>query len=233
MIELKNIHYSIKGKNILSNINLKIEKGIIVGLLGPNGAGKTTLMKILLGLLYPQEGKVYFEGKRLVEETRVGILRDMGSLIEEASLYKHLTAFENIEQARRIYGTAKSETFRLLEIVGLKEVSHQKIKTFSMGMKQRLGIALAMIGKPKFVILDEPMNGLAPEGVVNFRELVLELNKNEEVTFLISSHRTSEISKLAQHLIVLEQGKIIEDNPQLSGDLNLENYYLDLLAQKS
>jgi ABC-2 type transport system ATP-binding protein len=226
ILKVERISFFVKKKNILKNINFTLKEGNIYALLGANGSGKTTLFKVILGLLNPNEGKMLFQEKLYGHHNRIEVLRKIGSLIEQASLYNHLTAFENLEQARRIYGTAKSETFRLLEIVGLKENQTERVKTFSLGMKQRLGIALAMIGKPDLVLLDEPTNGLDPQGVADLRSLILHLNQTDGTTFLIASHHLQEIGKMASDIIFIEKGQIIHqeklDKTQI---INLEELY--------
>ncbi|TAF65381.1 MAG: ATP-binding cassette domain-containing protein [Cytophagales bacterium] len=229
MLEFKDVNYQIRQKTILKNINISIEKGNIYALLGTNGAGKTTLIKLIFGLLRPQSGKILFEGSSYVYN-KIEVLRKIGSLIEHASLYGHLSAFENIEQARRIYGTEKSETYRLLEIVGLKDVMQQKTKRFSLGMKQRLGIALAMIGKPKLVVLDEPTNGLDPQGITELRNLILHLNQTEGTTFLIASHHLQEMEKIATNVIFIERGQIIhQEKLDKTLPINLEALYNQII----
>jgi ABC-2 type transport system ATP-binding protein len=228
MLVLKNIDYFIGKKPILKNINLDIESQSIFALLGANGAGKTSLIKLIMGIISPTNGEIFFEDKNYQKIDRIERLRKMGSLIEQASLYKHLSAFENLEQARRVYATDKSETIRILEIVGLDSVMKQKVSTFSLGMKQRLGLALAMIGKPKFIILDEPTNGIDPQGVLDFRNLVLRLNQKEKITFLISSHILQDIEKTASHIAIIDEGTIVlQEKMSDLANKNLEDLYLN------
>jgi len=213
IFHLDNVFFNYKNKKILNGITIKVPKSSIYALLGENGAGKSTLIKIMLGVLSPHEGKIYFDKSNFNEFTRVDHLRRIGSLIENASLYSYLTAYENLELARKIYGTEKGYSEEVLKIVGLTESKNQKVKTFSMGMKQRLGIALSMIGKPEVIVLDEPTNGLDPTGIQELRNLILKLNKDYGTTFFISSHQLPEIERIATHVAIIHRGQVIFDSP--------------------
>lgn len=205
MIELKKISFSLK-KKILIDINFEIPRGSIFGLLGSNGSGKSTLIKIILGILSADSGKIIFDKCQINEFNRLSMLRVTGSLIEQASVYEFLSPLENLELARRLYGPTLGYSEELLAIVGLEMHIHQKVKTFSLGMKQRLGIALAMIGKPDFVVLDEPTNGLDPQGINEFGNLIVDLNRKKGVTFLISSHNLVELEKIISHFTIINNG---------------------------
>lgn len=210
--QIDNLFFSHRNKQILKGVTINIPKSSIYALLGENGAGKSTLIKIMLGILSPSSGKIYFDQSNFNEFTRVNHLRRIGSLIEGASLYGYLTAIENLELARKIYGTEKSYTEEILRVVGLIESKNTKVKNFSMGMKQRLGIALAMIGRPEVIVLDEPTNGLDPTGIQDLRVLILKLNKEFGTTFFISSHQLSEIERIASHISIMHEGKIVFDS---------------------
>ena len=187
-------HYS-RGVKTLNNINLEVERGSIYGFLGPNGSGKTTTLSLLLGLLNNQQGEIEIFGSHL-NTSRVEILRKTGSLIETPSLYGHLTATENLEVYRRIYHASKERVGEVLEIVGLTDTGKKTVKKFSLGMKQRLSIALALLPNPELLVLDEPANGLDPAGIVELRHLIKRLNKEFGMTILISSHLLSEVEKM-------------------------------------
>lgn len=206
MIEIDNVAYSFKKKQVLKEISFEIPKKSIFGLLGQNGAGKSTLIRIILGILVPDSGTIRIDGGSFNEFNRIEKLRKMGSLIEHASLYDFLTPLENLELARRIYGTARGYSEELLSFVGLNQTANQKVGTLSLGMRQRLGIALAMIGNPELVILDEPTNGLDPDGLIDIRNLILNLNQERGTTFLISSHQLSELEKIATHVGIIHNG---------------------------
>ena len=206
MIELDHICFFFGRTQILKDISFKIPKGSIFGLLGSNGAGKSTLIKIILGVLKPDSGSILFNKSHITEFNLRQMLKKTGSLIEQSSSYDFLTPLENLELARRIYGTEKGYSEELLITVGLASSAKQKVKTFSLGMKQRLGIALAMIGRPDFVILDEPTNGLDPIGILEFGRLISELNIKKGTTFLISSHNLAELQKIVTHFAIINNG---------------------------
>ena len=192
----------------LDNINLQVEQGSIYGFLGPNGAGKTTTLRLLLGLLRKQEGSIEIFGSNF-ESDKINILKRTGSLIEQPSLYNHLTAKENLEIYRRIYGFAKSRINEVLQLVTLQDTKNKKVKQFSLGMKQRLSIAVALLHQPELLILDEPTNGLDPNGIIETRELIKKLNKEQGVTILVSSHILAEVEKMASHVGIIHKGKLL------------------------
>ena len=200
-------HYS-KDVKTLSDINLQIEQGSIYGFLGPNGSGKTTTLSLLLGLLNNQEGKIEIFGKE-IRSHRIDILKRIGSLVETPSLYSHLTAKENLEVYRRVYGASKERINEVLKIIGLEGTGSKTVKKFSLGMKQRLSIALALLPRPELLILDEPSNGLDPAGIIELRELIKKLNKTYGMTILISSHLLGEVEKMVTHVGIIFKGKML------------------------
>ncbi|MDB5196529.1 MAG: transporter ATPase [Flaviaesturariibacter sp.] len=197
-------HYS-KGVKTLDSINLQVERGSIYGFLGPNGSGKTTTLSLLLGLLNNQEGSIEIFGQNLYTD-RVSILKKIGSLIEAPSLYGHLTAQENLEVYRSVYGVSKERVVEVLGIVGLSDTGKKPAKKFSLGMKQRLSIALALLPNPELLILDEPSNGLDPAGIIELRQLISKLNEEYGMTILISSHLLSEVEKMVTHVGIVYKG---------------------------
>jgi ABC-type multidrug transport system ATPase subunit len=196
-----------KGVNTLANINLQVNRGDIYGFLGPNGSGKTTTLSLLLGLLKTQRGTIEMLGKDL-QCHRQEILSKVGSLIETPSLYNHLTARENLEVYREIYGASKARLQEVLKLVGLSDTGKKTIKQFSLGMKQRLSIALTLLPSPELLILDEPTNGLDPAGILELRSLLRRLNKDEGITFLISSHILSEVEKMVNQIGIIYKGRM-------------------------
>ena len=200
-------HYS-KDVQTLFDINLMVEKGSIYGFLGPNGSGKTTTLSLLLGLLNKQQGSIEIFGQHL-HSNRTDILKKIGSLIEVPSLYAHLTAKENLEVYRPIYGASKSRTDEVLKIVGLEDTGKKTAKRFSLGMKQRLSIALALLPNPELLVLDEPSNGLDPGGIIELRQLIKKLNKTHGMTILISSHLLGEVEKMVSHVGIIYKGKML------------------------
>ncbi|WP_316783940.1 ATP-binding cassette domain-containing protein [Pedobacter frigiditerrae] len=201
-------HSHAKGSKTLTNINLEVKKGDIYGFLGPNGAGKTTTLRLLLGLTKIQTGKIEVFGQEF-SSNRLDILRKVGSLIENPSLYGHLRANENLEVYREIYGASKARVAEVLKIVGLENTGKKKVKSFSLGMKQRLSVALALLPNPELLILDEPANGLDPTGIIELRELVKKLNKEEGMTILMSSHQLAEIEKMVNRIGIISKGEMI------------------------
>ena len=176
--------------------------------MGPNGAGKSTTIRMLLGLMKETKGQVKVFGKSIKEE-RLAILKRVGSMVETPSYYGHLTAYENLEVSRKILGVEKKEINRVLEIVKLTDVQHKAVKKFSLGMKQRLGIAQALLGNPELLILDEPTNGLDPSGIIEMRELIKSFPEKYGITVLISSHILSEIELIATHVGIINKGKLL------------------------
>jgi lantibiotic transport system ATP-binding protein len=204
-------HYS-RDVQTLYDLNLCVERGCIYGFLGPNGSGKTTTLSLLLGLLNKQKGDIEIFGQHL-HENREAILGKIGAIIETPSLYGHLTARENLEVYRNTYGAPKAKVEEVLEIVGLADTGKKLSKKFSLGMKQRLSIALALLPNPELLILDEPSNGLDPAGIIELRALVKKLNKEQGMTILISSHLLGEIEKMVSHVGILYKGKMLFQGP--------------------
>ena len=201
-------YYFNKQQQTLHNINLEVKKGSIYGFLGPNGAGKTTTLRLLLGLLQKQEGSIQIFGKEFSDH-RIESLRNIGSLIEQPSLYNHLTAKENLGIYRKIYGASTAKIDEVLQLVGLEATGKKKAKQFSLGMKQRLSIAIALLHNPALLILDEPTNGLDPNGIIETRELIKKLNRENGVTIIVSSHILAEVERMATHVGIIHKGKLL------------------------
>lgn len=196
-------------KKAVDNISMKVNKRDIYGLIGRNGAGKTTLMRILSGLAYADSGdfELYRDGNPIKPEKL-----KIGTLIENTGIYPDFNARDHLRlKASAIGSEEKDEVDKLLKLVGLHEVGKKKVKNFSMGMKQRLGIALAMVGSPNLVILDEPINGLDPQGIVEVREIIRNLNEQHGITFIISSHILGELSKLATNFGIIHNGLLLTE----------------------
>lgn len=209
VIKTTGLSYSYsKEQPTLCGINLQVERGSIYGFLGPNGSGKTTTLSLVLGLLTLQEGSIEIFGETM-HSNRTGILQKIGSLIESPSLYGHLTARENLEVYRRVYGASKERIGEVLKIVELDNTGRKVAKNFSLGMKQRLAIALALLPKPELLILDEPTNGLDPNGIIELRKLVKKLNKAYGMTILISSHILAEVEKMVSHIGIIAGGRML------------------------
>ena len=208
MITTEQLTKTYKKFTAVNNLSPHIRKGSIYGFLGPNGAGKSTTMKMLLGLTAPTKGSFLLDGKRFPEE-RIAILKEVGSFIEAPSFYANLTGRENLDIIRRILGLPKGAVQDALELVGLTEFGDRLAKKYSLGMKQRLGLAGALIGRPPILILDEPTNGLDPAGIHEIRNLVKSLPDLYDCTILISSHMLSEIELIADDIGILNHGRLL------------------------
>ncbi|MEG0385971.1 MAG: ABC transporter ATP-binding protein [Solibacillus sp.] len=208
IVQTENLSKNFGKEQAVSGLDLKIRKGEIYGFLGPNGAGKTTTIRMLLGLMKPTAGKIKIFQKDITKE-RIEILSKIGSLVENPSYYPHLTAYENLEALRKILGVPKTRIDEVLAIVRLTEAANKKVKGFSLGMKQRLGIAASLLHKPELLILDEPTNGLDPSGIIEIRNLIKRLPSDYGMTVVISSHLLSEIDQMATTVGIVSKGKMI------------------------
>ncbi|MCC3376523.1 ABC transporter ATP-binding protein [Cohnella sp. REN36] len=208
ILETRGLTKRLGGKNVVNEVNLAIGKGEIYGFLGPNGAGKTTTIRMLLGLAKPTKGSVHLFGRDIRKE-RIPILRKVGSLVEYPSYYGHLTAKENLEVVRRLLGVPRSRIDDVLSVVRLTKEADRAVKGYSLGMKQRLGIATALLGQPELLVLDEPTNGLDPAGIQEIRELIKSLPATQGVTILISSHLLSEVEQMATRVGIIDKGNLI------------------------
>ena len=248
VIETKALTKRFPNKIAVNKVNMHVERGAIYGLIGKNGAGKTTAMKMLLGILTPTEGKISLFGSSDLAKERMRI----GSLIEAPGLYKNCTAEENMKRFAILAGGDDKEIRDLLALVGLGDVGNKKAGDFSLGMKQRLGIAIALLGSPELLILDEPINGLDPAGIKEIRDLILKLNKERGVTFMISSHLLDELGKIATAYGIINDGKLVEEisaaeltarcrdglrivvnDPQGAAELLQENGFTDYKVKKN
>lgn len=209
IIETANLNFSFRsGQKVLNDLSLKVPAGSIYGFLGPNGAGKTTTLRLLLGLLRRQEGNITLFGTNF-QQHRIGILKRLGSLIEQPSLYMHLSGRDNLEIFRLNYGCDKKRIDEVLKIVRLTDAASRRVKAYSLGMKQRLAIAVALLHDPELLILDEPTNGLDPNGIIETRELIKKLNQEYGKTILVSSHLLAEVEKMATHVGIIHKGKLL------------------------
>ena len=196
----------------LNGLSMRVPKGSIYGFIGKNGAGKTTLIRLICGLQEPTSGEYSLykisNNNKSIEKSR----RRMGAVVETPSIYLNMTAEENIKEQFRIIGLPTFEgVTEILKLVGLENTGKKKAKNFSLGMRQRLGIAIALAGDPDFLVLDEPVNGLDPQGIIEMRELILKLNRERQITFLISSHILDELSRLATHYGFIDSGRMVKE----------------------
>lgn len=208
IIQTHGLDFYFKDFKALDQINLDVPQGSIYGFLGPNGAGKTTTIRVLLDLFHSKPGQVKIFGKEL-RENKVEILGKVGALIENPSIYKHLSGRQNLEVIRKMVNVPKERIDEVLKIVRLMDNADKKAKNYSLGMCQRLGLASALLTDPDLLILDEPTNGLDPSGIIEMRELIIELNQTHGKTIFLSSHILSEIEKLATDVAIIDQGKIL------------------------
>ena len=222
---------SYKEHQVLRGVDMEIPRGSVYGLVGRNGAGKTTLIRLICGLQKQDGGSYELFNEKENSQAVVALRRKTGAVVEAPSLYQELTAEENLKSQYKVLGRKDLETIpELLKLVDLEHTGKKKVKNFSLGMKQRLGIAIALAGESEFLILDEPTNGLDPQGMIEMRELLKKLNREEGITLVISSHILSELSRLATHYGFLEDGKIVRQVSAEEVGEDLEAYYMDIVG---
>ena len=196
----------------LNNLSMRVPKGSIYGFIGKNGAGKTTLIRVICGLQAPSSGSYSLYGKKNTEREIVKSRRRMGAVVETPSIYLDMTAQDNLKYQYRILGLPSYAGMEdILKLVGLADTGDKRAGNFSLGMRQRLGIAIALVGSPDFLVLDEPVNGLDPQGIIEIRELILKLNRERQITFLVSSHILDELSRLATHYGFIDNGRMVKE----------------------
>ena len=208
VIETEGLNHSFGAFAALRGLSLSVPAGAVYGFLGPNGSGKTTTIRILLGLLRPQAGRVSVLSQPMPGARR-RIARHVGSMVETPCLYDHLSGHDNVDLTRRAMGLDRSETDRVLDLVELSAYAHRRAGRYSLGMRQRLGIARALLGRPKLLILDEPTNGLDPAGVLDMRRLIRDLPQSLGVTVFVSSHLLNEVEQVASHVGLMSQGQLV------------------------
>ena len=212
VLKTRNLCKSYGHFKALNGLSMNVPKGAIYGFVGKNGAGKTTLIRLICGLQYPTSGDFSLYGIPSTEETITKSRRRMGAVVETPSIYLGMTAEDNLKEQFRILGLPSFDGISdLLKLVGLENTGKKKARNFSLGMKQRLGIAIALAGDPDFLVLDEPVNGLDPQGIIEIRELILKLNRERQITVLISSHILEELSKLATHFGFIDGGHMLKE----------------------
>ena len=207
VLEVRNLKKVIGKREIIKDLNFTVKPGEIYGFLGPNGAGKTTTIRMLVGLIAPTSGEVLICGESL-QKNKEKALKDVGAVVENPELYKYLSGRENLMQIARIRKVSKDEINKLIKLVGLENRIDDKVKKYSLGMKQRLGLAAALIGNPKLLILDEPTNGLDPSGIIDFRNIVKKASRERGMAVLVSSHILSEVQQLCDRVAFINDGVI-------------------------
>lgn len=216
VIQVRELTKSFNEIKAVNNLSFTVEQGLVYGFIGQNGAGKSTTIRLLLTLVAPLSGQIEIFGQPLAQN-RNAILRNIGALIERPDLYNYLTAFENLKLFAALSGVKINKNYLMnqLQQVGLDARADSKVKTFSQGMKQRLGIAIALVHNPELIILDEPMNGLDPQGIADIRQLILNLRRQQGKTIFVSSHLLSEVEQIADSLLIIHKGeKVIEGTVQ-------------------
>jgi gallidermin-class lantibiotic protection ABC transporter ATP-binding subunit len=225
MIRTTNLTKKYKGVAVVENVNLEIPENKIYGLLGPNGAGKSTTLKMICGITKPTSGEILYENQSWSRE----ILGDIGALIESPALYQNLTAYENLKVRALSFGLNDNRIKEVLTIVELKDTGKKKVRQFSLGMKQRLGIAMALMNHPKLLILDEPTNGLDPLGVMNLRKLIRSF-PNHGITVIYSSHILAEVAQTVDEIGIIVNGQLGYQG-EISNEKDLEGLFLDVVRK--
>ncbi|WP_100330223.1 lantibiotic protection ABC transporter ATP-binding protein [Bacillus xiapuensis] len=225
ILEVKGLTKKFKNQIAVNNVSLSIRKNSVYGLLGPNGAGKSTILKMITGIMKPSSGEILFENHLWTRKD----LNDIGALIENPAIYPNLTARENLNVACTLHGLPKSRAEEVLNIVDLEKSGKKKVKNFSMGMKQRLGLAIAIIHNPKLLILDEPTNGLDPIGIEELRELIKTF-PSKGITVILSSHILSEVAQVADEIGIISDG-IIGYNGKINHEDNLEKLFMEIVER--
>lgn len=234
VLEVQNVTKRFKNGRGIENINLTVNQGEVFGLLGPNGAGKTTLMKCIVALCQPDSGHIFIHGHNVREQFELA-MKSVGTLISGVEAIDYLTAFENLLLVSRLYPDLEHGRIdTVLQWVGMEEHKHEKLKSFSTGMRQRLYLAAALLANPSFVILDEPTNGLDIEGKLDFQHLISRLAKEEGVTFILSTHLIEEVERLCDRVAILSKGKIIGEaaKTDLVENKSFESFYIDCIKKR-
>jgi len=229
VVELKNLSKTIGKKKIIDNLNLSLYPGQITGFLGPNGAGKTTTIRMMVGLMEPTSGEVIIEGASLATDFEAGLSK-VGVIVENPEMYKFISGYKNLLHFARMHeGVTKERINEVINQVGMQNRIHEKVSTYSLGMRQRLGLAQALLHRPKFLILDEPTNGLDPAGIREFRMHLRDIAEKEGVSVFVSSHMLSEIELMCDRIAVIQNGKLIDIREMSSTQQS--HYYIEALPR--
>lgn len=233
IIQVANLSKSINKHTIIDNISFSVSKGDILGFLGPNGAGKSTTIKMMLGLVKPTKGSIELCGYNIVKN-RTEALSKVGAMVETPAFYEYMSGYQNLMLYANLYGIGKSRVEEVLALVHLSSDKNKKVRKYSLGMKQRLGIARAFLNAPNVIILDEPTNGLDPVGIIEIRQIITHLAESQNITFIICSHILGEIQVMCNKLVIINKGKLIAYGltDKLMEEANcasLEEYYIAAL----
>ena len=226
LLKIDNLTKSFKGQTVVNNVSLNVRKGKIYGLLGVNGAGKSIILKMIVGMLKPTSGKIIFKGHNIKRSD----LFEIGSLIEKPALYNNLTAYENLKVYTSLLSINEARIPEVLGIVGIQDTEKKLVAKFSLGMKQRLGIAVAIVSHPELLILDEPANGLDPLGIIELRQLIKSFSE-KGITTITTSHVLSEISQLADDIGIINNGKLVYESEN-NRTVNLEKIFVEAITNK-
>lgn len=228
IIELRNVSKKIRNKQIIDNLSFEVMAGEVLGFLGPNGAGKTTTIRMITGLMKVSSGEIIINGTNLKQDFEKAISQ-IGAIVENPELYKFLTGYENLMQAARLYkGVTKEKINQVVEMVGLKDHIHNKVKTYSLGMRQRLGIALCLLHDPKVLILDEPTNGLDPAGIKEIRHYLRKLAHENHLAILVSSHLLSEMEMMCDRIAIIQNGKLVNIQRVKEEEVKTRPYFIQV-----
>lgn len=237
LLEVRNLSKTFGGRKIIDNLNLRVMKGDIYGFLGRNGQGKTTTIRLITGLIFPDSGDVIIDGYNLRNDFKKAISK-VGAIVESPSFYGYLSGYDNLRlMANLVPGIKKGRIEEVLEIVRLSSRAKDKVKTYSLGMKQRLGIANALLNNPKLVILDEPTNGLDPQGIKEIKEMIIQLASEKDITFFISSHLLHEVEQICNRVGIIDNGKLLREAgimelKQDSQNKSLEEMYFEITGER-
>lgn len=226
VIELKNVSKTIRGKKIIDDLSFEVVEGEVFGLLGPNGAGKTTTIRMIVGLIGMSSGDIFINGKNVKKEFEQAI-QHVGAIVENPEMYKFLSGYDNLKQtARLMKGVTKEKIDEVIELVGLKDRIRDKVKTYSLGMRQRLGIAQSLLHDPKVLILDEPTNGLDPAGIREVRDHLRTLAREKNLAVIVSSHLLSEMEMMCDRIAIIQKGKLINVQNIREESVNEKGQYI-------
>lgn len=232
VLEVKNVYKSLGKREIIKGVSFSVREGEIFGFLGPNGAGKTTTIRMLVGLIAPNKGTIAIAGHSISSE-REAALSAVGAVVENPEMYTYLSGKENLMQIARIRKISKEDVDYVIELVGLKDRINDKVKKYSLGMKQRLGLACALMSKPKLLILDEPTNGLDPSGILDFREIVKKAAREMKTAVFVSSHILSEVQQLCDTVAFINHGQIQSIESIVGGEVKNEQETLELITREA
>lgn len=230
VVELKNVTKTIKGRKIIDNLSFSVNAGEVFGFLGPNGAGKTTTIRMIVGLIGMTSGEIHICGSSITKEYEKAVSH-VGAIVENPELYKFMTGYQNLQQAARLSKNVTNEKIdKIVKLVGLTERIHDKVKTYSLGMRQRLGIAQSLLHNPKILILDEPTNGLDPAGIREIRDYLRNLAKEKNLAIIVSSHLLSEMEMMCDRIAIIQKGKLVNVQNVVNEELDSDKkqYFCDL-----